>query len=37
LIVAAARWLLWTGVGLGAVALLLLVNGHLLLAELPIG
>ncbi len=36
-IVAAARWLLWTGVGLGAVALLLLVNGHLLLAELPIG
>ncbi|HEV7215067.1 MAG TPA: DUF4337 family protein [Chloroflexota bacterium] len=36
-IVAAARWLLWTGIGLGAVALALLVNGHLLLAELPIG
>ena len=36
-IVAAARWLLWTGVGLGAVALLLLLNGHLLLAELPLG
>ena len=36
-IVAAARWLLWTGVGLGAAALLLLLNGHLLLVELPFG
>jgi hypothetical protein len=36
-IVAAARPILWFGLGLGAVATLLLLNGFLLLVALPIG
>jgi hypothetical protein len=36
-IVAAARPLLWLGLGLGAVATLLMINGFFLLVDLPIG
>jgi len=36
-IVATARWLLGVGIGLGVLALLLLINGHFLLLELPFG
>ena len=36
-IVAGARWLLWLGLGLGAGASLLLLNGYLLLIDLPLG
>ena len=36
-ILTAARLLLWLGLGLGAAATLLLVNGFLLVADLPIG
>ncbi len=36
-ILTAARALLWLGLSLGAVAILLMLNGFLLLVDLPIG